>query len=93
MESRHFLNIIGNGNDPGKCSGNFCLAPSWKINWPRCGFFFRIFPMNSLNLFLIPSVKWMATGALGQSVEKKLHLSRFLDCTKIVCLVVINQNV
>ena len=35
MESLYFLNIVGNGNDLGKYSGNFSLAPEWKIKWYR----------------------------------------------------------
>ena len=35
MESLQLLNIIGNSSDVGKYSENFCLAPRWKINWPR----------------------------------------------------------
>ena len=36
---------------------NFCLAPRWKINWPRWIFFFYISPLKSLNLVLIPGAK------------------------------------
>ena len=42
MESLRFLNIIGNGNNLGNYSENFCLTPRWKNNWPK----FFIFPRS-----------------------------------------------
>ena len=40
-----------------KYSEKFCLAPRWKINWPRWVQFFYISLLNSLNLVLIRGAK------------------------------------
>ena len=50
----------------GKYSENFCLAPQWKINQPRCVDFVYISQLNSLNLVLSPVQTWVVTGALVQ---------------------------
>ena len=49
----------------------FCLAPRWKINWPRQIYLFYISPLKFLNLGLISVQNWMATGALGKGVSEK----------------------
>ena len=57
MEALHFLNIMGNGNNLGEYSENFCLAPRWENNCPTEILFFNISPLNSLNLVLVPGAK------------------------------------
>ena len=74
MESLGFLNVIGNGNDLGKCSGNFCLSPRWKKNvLPIEIYHFYLPPPshppphNSLNYHQCKNQ--MATRVLGQGVN------------------------
>ena len=57
MESLRSLNIICNGNNLGKYSENFCLAPGGKTTGPSEICFFDFSPLNSLNLVLIPGAK------------------------------------
>ena len=54
---RILLYITSSGDDLDKYSGNFWLAPRWKINWPGEFNFFYISPVDSLNLVLITGAK------------------------------------
>ena len=80
MESLRFLNVIGNGNDLGKYSGNFCLSPRWKKNvLPIEIYHFYLpppsppppSPHNSLNLGLIAGAK--SNGHQGTWTGCKQH--------------------